>query len=88
MSGDLDLDALNAGVGNDPARRSIDIHVGARLSRRREELGFCQKRLGQKMKLNEATIRSFEGGYTRIESNDLFRFSQILNTTISFFYAD
>lgn len=85
---DTSPDALETGVRTKPVRQAIDIHVGARLSRRRKELGFCQERLGQEMKLNEATIRSFEGGYTRVGSQNLFKLSQVLNTTISFFYSD
>lgn len=85
---DTSPDTPETGVGNKPIRQAIDIHVGARLSRRRKELGFCQERLGQEMELNEATIRSFESGYTRVGPQNLLRLSQVLNTTIGFFYSD
>lgn len=88
MPPDTSPDALGTGARNNPVRQAIDIHVGARLSRRREELGFCQGRLGQEMELTEATIRSFESGYTRVGSQNLFKLSQVLNTTIGFFYSD
>ena len=88
MPFDTNPDALETGVRSKAARRAIDIHVGGRLSKRRKELGFGQEFLGQAMELNEAAIKSFESGYTRVGSQNLLKLSQVLSTTISFFYSD
>lgn len=67
--------------------RPIDLHIGKRLKKRREEVGFCCKHLAQETMLDEATIHSFENGSARIGSRDLLNISEALDTNISYFYA-
>ena len=88
MSLNLNIDPTINCTAKSAFRRPIDIHVGKRLKIRRKELGFCCKSLAQKMLMDEAVIKSFEGGYTRIGSYDLSNISEVLDVKISFFYAE
>lgn len=88
MPFDLNSPFLEVSPGEIPIYRPIDIYIGKRLARRREELGFCCQSLARKTMLAEATIRSFEDGSTRIGSRDLLNISEALDTSISFFYSE
>ncbi|MGI3775719.1 MAG: helix-turn-helix domain-containing protein [Janthinobacterium lividum] len=68
--------------------RSIDAHIGRRLTRRRENLGLCCRELAEKVQLSEALIRAFEAGHVRIGSSDLVLLAEALKVNISYFYSN
>ncbi len=67
-------------------RHQVDLHVGQRLRKRRQELGMSQEQLGEAVELTFQQIQKYEKGYNRISSSKLFEFSHILKTTVGYFF--
>lgn len=64
----------------------IDIHVGSRLRLRRNLLGMSQEQVGTACGLTFQQIQKYEHGTNRIGASRLYRFSQILDVPVSYFF--
>ena len=64
----------------------IDIHVGKRLRRRRELLGLSQTEIGKRIDLTFQQIQKYENATNRISAGKLFKFGQILDVPICYFF--
>jgi len=64
----------------------VDIHVGQRLRVRRSLLGLSQEKLAEAIGLTFQQIQKYERGLNRISAGRLYRFSQILQVPITYFY--
>lgn len=65
---------------------AVDVYVGKRLRRRRQELGMSQEQLGEAVDLTFQQIQKYEKGYNRISCSKLYEFSNILNTSVEYFF--
>ena len=68
--------------------RPVDVHVGSRLRLRRTLLGISQEKLGGAVNLTFQQIQKYERGANRIGASRLYEFSQILETSISYFFEE
>ena len=65
----------------------VDIHVGKRLRRRRELLGLSQTEIGKRIDLTFQQIQKYENATNRISAGKLFKFGQILDVPICYFFS-
>ena len=72
--------------GKSPNR--IDVHVGARLRTRRIIIGMSQEKLGDNLSLTFQQIQKYEKGLNRVGASRLYAISQILGTSIQYFFED
>lgn len=63
-----------------------DVHVGARLKKRRLERRMTQTDLGNALGLTFQQIQKYERGANRIGSSRLWDICIVLNVTISYFF--
>ena len=66
----------------------IDVHVGARLRRRRTLLGMTQTKLGDAIGVTFQQVQKYERGANRIGSSRLFDLSRVLDVPIEYFFDD
>ena len=66
----------------------VDVHVGARLRRRRTLLGMNQTNLGDALGVSFQQVQKYENGANRISASRLFDLSQILDVSIEYFFDD
>lgn len=64
----------------------VDIHVGQRLRVRRSLLGLSQEKLAESIGLTFQQIQKYERGLNRISAGRLYKFSQILQVPITYFF--
>lgn len=64
----------------------IDVHVGQRMRRRREDLGFSQSRLGRHLGLTFSQIQKYEKGTNRIGAGRLYQIASFLGVAPSHFF--
>ncbi|GAD58283.1 MULTISPECIES: helix-turn-helix domain-containing protein [Brevundimonas] len=60
----------------------FDLKVGARIRRRRRELGISQKALGQQLGVSLQQVQKYENGNTRLLASRLYAISQVLGTSV------
>ena len=66
----------------------IDVHVGARLRRRRTLSGMSQTMLGDAIGLTFQQVQKYERGANRISASRLFGLSWVLDVPIEYFFDD
>ena len=66
----------------------IDVHVGARLRRRRTLSGMSQTTLGDAIGLTFQQVQKYERGANRISASRLFGLSRVFDVPIQFFFDD
>lgn len=66
--------------------KDIDIFVGNKLKYKRKELGLTQKKLGDQVGVTFQQIQKYEKGSNRIPSEKLYKFSNILEVPIKYFF--
>ena len=66
----------------------IDVHVGARLRRRRTLSGMSQTTLGDAIGLTFQQVQKYERGANRISASRLFGLSRVLDVPIEYFFDD
>jgi len=66
----------------------VDVHVGSRVRLRRTLLGMSQDKLGKALSLTFQQIQKYERGANRIGSSRLYKLSQVLDVSVSFFFDD
>ncbi len=64
----------------------VDIHVGARARQRRVLLGMNQTKLGDALGLSFQQVQKYERGTNRISASKLFKWSQVLDVSIEYFF--
>ncbi len=64
----------------------IDIAVGARIRRLREERGISQPDLANQVGLTYQQFQKYEAGKNRISAGRLWEIAKVLRTTIVYFY--
>jgi ribosome-binding protein aMBF1 (putative translation factor) len=73
------------GVGGG-GRRPIDVFVGQRLLTRRLELGLSHDDLAAAIHMPHGWIAAYERGEERIMPAHLFRFTELLDVKLRFFF--
>lgn len=63
----------------------LDPFIGMKVKQRRMELGMTQGKLGEKLGITFQQVQKYENGRNRISASTLFRISQILGVSISYF---
>ena len=66
----------------------IDIHVGARVRLRRNQLGLTLMTLAKAVGVTYQQLQKYERGVNRIGASRLFNLSRALDVPISFFFED
>ncbi len=66
----------------------IDIHVGARVRLRRNQLGLTLMTLAKAVGVTYQQLQKYERGVNRIGASRLFNLSRVLDVPISFFFED
>lgn len=66
----------------------IGVHVGQRIRQRRTLLGMSQTTLGDAIGLTFQQVQKYERGANRVSSSRLFDLANILDVTVSYFFAD
>jgi transcriptional regulator with XRE-family HTH domain len=66
----------------------VDIHVGARLRRRRTLVGLSLTKLGEPVGLSFQQIQRYECGTCRISSSRLYEFARVLDVPVSYFFDE
>jgi transcriptional regulator with XRE-family HTH domain len=66
----------------------VDIHVGARLRRRRTLVGLSQTKLSESVGLTFQQILKYERGTNRISSSRLYEFARVLAVPVSYFFDE
>ena len=60
--------------------------IGARLRRRRKELGFSQTAIGDKLGIAFQQIQKYENGMNRISAASLYELSKVLSVPLGYFF--
>lgn len=71
---------------SDKSLHPVDIHVGQRIEKRREEIGMKLEDLAATSALSVGEIDRIERGVLKATSYELFNISHALNVTINFFF--
>jgi transcriptional regulator with XRE-family HTH domain len=66
----------------------VDIHVGARIRRRRVLLGLSQEKLAHAIGLTFQQVQKYERGTNRVSASRLYQLAKVLGVPISFFFGD
>ena len=64
----------------------VDIHIGSRLKRRRDEQGMSQDTLGAHLGISFQQIQKYEKGTNRLAASRLFEIAEILKTPLAYFF--
>lgn len=64
----------------------IDIHLGARLTQRRRELGMSQSTLAERVGISFQQIQKYERGQNRISASRLHHLAAAMDTPIASFF--
>jgi len=65
---------------------AIDVEVGSRIRRRREELSIAPAALAEKLCISPQQLEKCERGVEKISAGRLLRISEILNVPVMFFF--
>ncbi len=68
--------------------KPVDIHVGARIRRRRVLLGLSQEQLAHGISLTFQQLQKYENGANRVSSSRLYQLANLLGMPVSFFFDD
>jgi hypothetical protein len=64
----------------------VDVHIGARLRKRRKQAGIATRRLANVAGVCFQQIAKYERGAARISPGRLYRFAQLLDVPIGYFF--
>ena len=65
-----------------------DAMIGARIRRRREELGFTQSELGAMAGVTYQQVQKYERGDNRVSGSMLYRIAKALGSPVQYFFQD
>lgn len=74
--------------GKITSNNPVDVFVGARLRRRRKEMGMTQRIVAQKIGVTSQQYMKYERGDNRISASRLFDVASVLNTPVSYFFDE
>src|SRR3954453_14679471 len=66
----------------------VDVMVGKRVRLRRLQLSLSQTELAQKLGLTFQQVQKYEKGANRISCSRIYEISEVLDTSIAFFFSD
>ena len=66
----------------------VDVHVGARVRKRRTLLGMSQEKLGDAIGLTFQQVQKYERGVNRIGSSRLFDLGRVLDVPVAYFFDE
>ncbi|MEE6075900.1 helix-turn-helix domain-containing protein [Avibacterium avium] len=66
----------------------VDMAIGKKIQQRRKELGFTAENLAEQIGVSQQQFSRYERGVTKINVSHLVNIAVILNTPISWFFAD
>lgn len=69
-------------------KSDIDMLIGARISKRREECGVSALHLSAALGSSVALVLDYEAGRRRISACELFKVSRALDIGVSYFFQD
>jgi transcriptional regulator with XRE-family HTH domain len=78
--------AVEAKFRQDCMDQEIDLLLGRRLRDRRRQLGLTQSQLAGMVGVRFQQIQKYECGANRISAARLWRFCQVLQTPVDYFY--
>ena len=64
----------------------IDIHVGMRLRKRREDLGVSQKSLAEALGVSFQQVQKYEKAKDRVSASRLYRIAHELGVPVGWFF--
>lgn len=64
----------------------VDIHVGARLRKRRALAGLSQQQLGAGIGVTFQQVQKYESGANRMSAGRLYRIASLLDIPVSYFF--
>ena len=67
-------------------RDRIDVHVGARLRRRREVMALTQSSLADRLGISFQAVQKYEAGENRVSAATLWRIAEILDVPVGYFF--
>jgi len=73
---------------NKKSPNPVDIHVGARISLRRNMIGLSQEKLRESLGIKFQQIQKYEKGMNRVGASRLQAIANILNVPVTFFFDD
>jgi transcriptional regulator with XRE-family HTH domain len=65
-----------------------DALIGARIRRRREEMGFTQSELGNLAGVTYQQVQKYERGDNRVSGSMLYRIAKALGSSVQYFFQD
>jgi transcriptional regulator with XRE-family HTH domain len=68
-------------------KHPIDIFIGNKLQKKRQEVGLSQKALGESVELTFQQIQKYEKGTNRISASTLFDLAKQLGVSITYFFT-
>jgi transcriptional regulator with XRE-family HTH domain len=66
----------------------VDVHVGARIRRRRLLLGLSQEKLAQTIGVSFQLVQRHDKGTYRVSASRLYQLAMLLRVPISYFFDD
>ena len=66
----------------------VDLAIGKRIQQRRKEMGFTAENLAEQIGVSQQQFSRYERGATKINVSHLVNIAVILDTPISWFFAD
>lgn len=75
-------------IGVKRTPNSVDVHVGSRVRLRRMAVGLTQDKLARALGLTFQQVQKYEKGSNRIGAGRLQAISRILDTPLSYFFAE
>ena len=66
----------------------VDVHVGTRIRTRRLLLGMNQEKLAKALGLTFQQVQKYEGGANRVSASRLAAIADILDVSVSYFFAE
>lgn len=85
----VDLGSPKRRTPSQTARKAddMDLTIGRRLRERRMLLGLSQDELAQRIGLSFQQLQKYETGENRISAARLYRIAQVLDVSITWFFA-
>jgi transcriptional regulator with XRE-family HTH domain len=70
-----------------PDRDPVDVHIGARVRRRRTMLNLTQAVLAKHLAMSFQAVQKYESGENRVTASNLWRLAKILGVQVDYFFA-
>ncbi len=71
---------------DEAAYHVVDVEVGKRIKRRRQQLKMSQSALGAAVRVSFQQIQKYERGYNRVSASTLYEMAQLLSVPMAYFF--